>query len=713
MNPKKITLLFFIIIPLLFLSFGSVFALEVNWPTIGGISIKSGSGIGEVARYFFALATATGSIVMFGMIIKGGFDFMNAGGNMGKISKAKTQMIGSAIGMIILLGAFIILNNINPALISPKDVETDCPLGIRRKVTIKYKDDKKKDQEKIAYLCYNTDQANLMEDITGDDVSYEDLGSTFPHCFIREIITFPEKNYEGERKVIYKDEEPTNVIKESCPDASNIKLGDAKSVKIILKKDGAYLYGRNNILPKCGKGHLTITKDTPPTELCVDPSIPNNLRKEDDIWKWECIGDGDIKINCWTKPDPSCKDTSIKVSGMIHENATFTYLYNGNMLGAIYLNGGSPIVFNWDGETPVSLSGSPEKQNNTVGFDDSVLIINETNGKKKFFLGDDHNSVWIGDLSITDILSEGSNSLKFIALDTCGPGHTSGHDCIGVDRLFILYCPEKKVDDTKEDDKVSEPVSMNGIGPLFYNQGENDFSKDNFNDKARILEIVNTGMLEKPVTLEDNIYYGEYYGTVLFSEAEYRGKCFSHSYDTIQKELKHGSGESLLIEKDIATGKKVDLRNNLSSMIVFKSPLNDHIDKTLGKVEFYAVPNCGNVEKKASEDNNKYDVCTVYIDPAINGYVDGVEKIFFETTNNSACRDNFKDKSGGHYPIQSFRINGSAGVVLKSDAGNCHYFDIKTNPRGGNCFTNLQDTFKTFLGEEKIKSVMVIPLQQQ
>ena len=67
MNPKKITLLFSITISLLLLSFGSVFALEVNWPTIGGISIKSDSGIGDVARYFFALITATGSIIMVGI----------------------------------------------------------------------------------------------------------------------------------------------------------------------------------------------------------------------------------------------------------------------------------------------------------------------------------------------------------------------------------------------------------------------------------------------------------------------------------------------------------------------------------------------------------------------------------------------------------------------------------------------------------------------
>ncbi|MFA6252370.1 MAG: pilin [Candidatus Paceibacterota bacterium] len=690
MNHKKEIILFFFIISFLSLSYGNVFALEVNWPVIAGLSIKSDSGIGDVARYFLTLSTAVGSIIMFGMIIKGGFDFMNAGGSMEKISSAKTKMIGSAIGMIILLGVFIILNNINPALVSPMDVETDCPMGIRRKVTTKYKDDKGKDQEKTSYLCYNTDQADIMKDMTGDDVSYEDLGSTYPLCMLREVIIFSEKDYKGEKKVIFKDNDPTN---EDCPSANEIKLGNANSARIVMKKNGIYLYGRSSFMPECGKDHLT-TAD-PPKNLCKYPSFETGLKKEGGIWKWKCQGEGDIAANCWTLP-VGCIPQSIKVSQNFLRpvNAQYETL----LLGTVEID--------WDGTTEIEISSDPSIKKE-VSADDLFIIKNVTHPELEHLWGDQKVSrIWKGTPSISGLLKPGKNVLEFYVKDWW-----SNH--IGCSDVYLYWCkygkaPDEDSDEKKDDEKMDEEdleeklkASDEDLGPLYYSKGEDDFSKSDFNDKARKMEIVNMGILSKGTPFgEGNTYFGEYYGAVLFSEPDYRGKCFSHSYDTIQKAIKNG-GESLVVEKDLATGEKVNMKGNLSSMIVFKSPLNQMIDHSLGRVEFYAVPNCGNIERKDTEDKNKYDVCTVFVDPAINGYLDGVEKILFEESNIGACQDNFKTISGDHYPIQSFRINGSAGVVLKSDAGNCHYFDIKTNDRRGNCFTNLQDAFKTFLGQEK------------
>ncbi|MFA6252373.1 MAG: hypothetical protein WCX74_03165 [Candidatus Paceibacterota bacterium] len=154
----------------------------------------------------------------------------------------------------------------------------------------------------------------------------------------------------------------------------------------------------------------------------------------------------------------TCEETSVKVSDTIHTSAEkFTYKYDEKDLYAIYLNDGNPIILDWDGVTPVSLSGSPKAQNNEVGFDDSVLVINETNGREKFFLGDDHNKVWVGDLTITEILDPGKNSLKFIALDTCGIDHISSGDCIGVDELYLYYCPEKYASNGCTGEKTYSP----------------------------------------------------------------------------------------------------------------------------------------------------------------------------------------------------------------------------------------------------------------
>ncbi|MCK9577910.1 pilin [bacterium] len=498
MNYKNFFIFLFSLFLFLFVS-NEVFGAD--WPTIGKSSISSESGTAEVAVYFLTLATAAGSVIMAIMIMKGGFDFMNAGGNLGKISRAKNQIIGSAIGMLILLGVFIILNTINSELVSPKNVKTECVIGIKRKITQVYEKENGKQEKRVSELCYNTDQPDLEKDFS-ENTSYEDLGSSYPPCVLREVITFSEKDYQGKRTVIFKDDGSND---DDCPPANKIKFGSAKSVKIFMKKDGVYLYGN-------------------------------------------------------------------------------------------------------------SLSGS---------------------------------------------------------------------------------------------DSADEE-----IGPIHFSKGVEDLSSTNFNDKAQRIEIVNKGLLANGNPFGDgNISYGNFYGAILFSEANYRGKCFAKTSRNIDQSKEDDDGwASLVFQKDFATGEKVDLRGSLSSMIVFKSPLTLNEDKAVGSVDIYAVPNCGDISKDPSVDDGKYDICHINISPGSNGF-QNLEKIFFEKVNNSACLDDFKDKKDGRYPIQSFRINGAAGVVLKSDAGNCHYFDVKTNDRRGNCFTNLQDTFKTSLGQEKIKTIMIIPLE--
>ncbi|MDD5639949.1 MAG: hypothetical protein PHR47_04120, partial [Candidatus Pacebacteria bacterium] len=211
MNNKKIVTFIFCTTSL-FLICGTVFALEVSWPTIGNLSINNNSSIGDTATYFLALSTAAGAVIMFGMIVSGGIDFIFAKGEMEKITRARTKMIGSAIGMIILLSVFIILNAINPALLSPEaNIGTECVNGIKRKITKTYTDAKGENQEKIIYQCINSIQSDLTvaktaSNETDETITVEDLGSTYPLCFMREVITFSEKNYKGERTVIFKDD---------------------------------------------------------------------------------------------------------------------------------------------------------------------------------------------------------------------------------------------------------------------------------------------------------------------------------------------------------------------------------------------------------------------------------------------------------------------------------------------------------------------------
>jgi len=71
-----------------------------------------------IYNYGLAIVGILGAI----MLMAGGLIWLTSGGNTTKIGQAKELMTGSIIGMIILLGAWMILNTINPNLVSLKGI---------------------------------------------------------------------------------------------------------------------------------------------------------------------------------------------------------------------------------------------------------------------------------------------------------------------------------------------------------------------------------------------------------------------------------------------------------------------------------------------------------------------------------------------------------------------------------------------------------------
>ena len=61
------------------------------------------------------------------MIMIGGFIYMTAGGNSTQVSKARDFIISSMTGLLLALFSFILLQTINPALISNKGIEVRIP----------------------------------------------------------------------------------------------------------------------------------------------------------------------------------------------------------------------------------------------------------------------------------------------------------------------------------------------------------------------------------------------------------------------------------------------------------------------------------------------------------------------------------------------------------------------------------------------------------
>ncbi len=70
--------------------------------------------LGGLVNYIFTWSLRVVGLAVFVMIIYGGFLWLMAGGDPGKIGKGKAVIRDAVLGAVLLLSAYIILNTINP-----------------------------------------------------------------------------------------------------------------------------------------------------------------------------------------------------------------------------------------------------------------------------------------------------------------------------------------------------------------------------------------------------------------------------------------------------------------------------------------------------------------------------------------------------------------------------------------------------------------------
>ena len=81
----------------------------------GPYSVSSTGPVAIVGNiYYFALGI--GGLLAFGSIVYAGIKWAASQGNPSSISDAKDQITQAALGLVMLMGAYIILNTINPQL---------------------------------------------------------------------------------------------------------------------------------------------------------------------------------------------------------------------------------------------------------------------------------------------------------------------------------------------------------------------------------------------------------------------------------------------------------------------------------------------------------------------------------------------------------------------------------------------------------------------
>ncbi|MDD3170180.1 MAG: pilin [Candidatus Paceibacterota bacterium] len=226
---KKLLFLF-LVLSLVLVS--NVYALETQYPEILGKTITQETTPAGYVVYFFYLAMALGSVLVFMVLVMAGIDYLTAAGEPPKISEAKKKILSAFVGLIVLLSSFLILNSINPALLNIDLEKLECPGGIW---VVKQNDEGKKADECIV---------GTISNIEGQIV--ETKGWKFSGCLMKEAYLCSEPDFKGSCVKVSDPKSQSYTCQPDYQFTNDTSLSGIKSIKFVWRSPGVYLYDNTN-----------------------------------------------------------------------------------------------------------------------------------------------------------------------------------------------------------------------------------------------------------------------------------------------------------------------------------------------------------------------------------------------------------------------------------------------------------------------------------
>ena len=113
-------------------SFGFAQKPEVVYPEIpDAVTPKSvKTFLPAYIRYLFNFAIVIAGLVAFASLVYGGFRYLTSAGNPVAISDAKSQITAGILGLILILGSYLLLTTINPQLVILKTGKMEIQKGV-------------------------------------------------------------------------------------------------------------------------------------------------------------------------------------------------------------------------------------------------------------------------------------------------------------------------------------------------------------------------------------------------------------------------------------------------------------------------------------------------------------------------------------------------------------------------------------------------------
>lgn len=116
-----------------FVSIAHATAITIS-TSVPGMASNSGSNPGAFVAGFYQFALMIGGVLAFGIIVYGGVKYMASAGNPSGQGDAKEWIEAALLGLLLLVGAYFILNVVNPQLtnlglpaLTPVNIQSQTP----------------------------------------------------------------------------------------------------------------------------------------------------------------------------------------------------------------------------------------------------------------------------------------------------------------------------------------------------------------------------------------------------------------------------------------------------------------------------------------------------------------------------------------------------------------------------------------------------------
>ncbi|MFA4998631.1 MAG: hypothetical protein WC514_01295 [Candidatus Paceibacterota bacterium] len=97
-------------------------ATEVTWPSVpkpggGQITITNTTTLPELVSYLFTFSVMIAGLAAFSMLVYGGLRYLTSAGNAATQKDARDTITSAIVGLLLLLGSYLLLQLINPDIL--------------------------------------------------------------------------------------------------------------------------------------------------------------------------------------------------------------------------------------------------------------------------------------------------------------------------------------------------------------------------------------------------------------------------------------------------------------------------------------------------------------------------------------------------------------------------------------------------------------------